>query len=132
MRAFLDANVLVSASLGMNPVARQLWGLADNGLVDLIASDLATLQAERTLATKSPSDLPNLRQLVAQLEVTELAPEPDATWALDYEDGVLLATAIACGAMHFITGDKHFRRLRCRNDLGIRIVTIREFLNLVS
>lgn len=129
VRVFLDANILFSAALGGEAFAL-LWELAAAGKVILVTSPYCRLEAEANLRRKRPQALPAYRERIAG--VTEVPNVGDALKEhlyLPEKDAPVYAAAVSAGAAVLLTGDvKHFGALMERDDLAVRVQTIRDFL----
>jgi predicted nucleic acid-binding protein len=128
---FLDANILFSAALGGEPF-ELLLALAAEGRIRLATSRACVAEAETNLERKRPEAAGALAEVLAAVRV-----EPDhageyAEWAaaLVHSDDVhVLAGARAAAADVLLTGDRtHFGALMERDDLGLRVRTLRDFL----
>jgi len=130
MKAFLDANILFSASLG-GPAFALLWELSAAGRVELWSSGYCLAEAERNLRRKRPDAMARYRSLV-----TSVNRAPEATshlaWAetlINAKDAPVLAAALRAQTDTLITGDlTHFGPLMERDDLPFTIQTLRTFL----
>ena len=121
MRAFLDANVLFSASNeGSSFAGLVAWLIADGTAV---SSDLAVEETRRNLALKRNTWLPAFEVLVTQLEIgpSMVFPLPVA---LADQDVPLLCAAIRSRCELFVTGD--------RRDFGGVMETTIEGVRVVS
>ena len=130
VRVFLDANVLFSAALG-GPAFALLWELAKGGRIDLCTSTYCLSEAEQNLAWKRLDTLDRYHTLMAAV-VTVPEAISDLPWAeglVVSKDAPVLAAAARAGAEALITGDlTHFGPLMERNDLPLRVRTVRAFL----
>jgi predicted nucleic acid-binding protein len=124
-RLFLDANVLFSAAYRERSPLLRLWGLPD---VELLTSAYAAAEAERHLDEKQR---PRLVELLMRVRVVSDAPadELPAAVFLRAKDAPILATAIAAGATHLVTGDRRdFGEHFGKNMAGVLILPPREYL----
>ena len=121
MRAFLDANVLFSASnAGSSFAGLVAWLIAEGTAV---TSDLAVEEARRNLALKRNAWLPAFDVLVRQLEVVPSTVFPLPV-VLAGKDVPLLCTAIRSRCELFVTGDRRdFGDLMDRTVQGVRVVS---------
>ncbi|MGC1679685.1 MAG: PIN domain-containing protein [Candidatus Binataceae bacterium] len=105
-RAFLDANVLFSASLSSESRLSRLWRISD---CRLLSSDYALREAQRNLAAKHREALSALANLSVALEMVIVPDSVGLSKAirLDVADRPILAAAIHGRATHLLTGDKH-------------------------
>ena len=121
MRAFLDANVLFSASnAGSSLAGLVAWLIAEGTAV---TSDLAVEEARRNLALKRDAWLPAFDALVRQLEVVPSMVFPLPVVLAD-KDVPLLCAAIRSRCELFVTGDRRdFGELMDRRIQGVRVVS---------
>jgi predicted nucleic acid-binding protein len=121
MRAFLDANVLFSASNVGSNIARLIAVLCAQG--GAVSSDLALEEARRNIILKRAAWLPAFDRLLHSLEVV-----PSALFELPVQvppkDAPLLCAAIRSRAQLFVTGDRRdFGHLMGQQVLGVEIVS---------
>jgi len=137
VRLFLDANVLFSAAHSTDGRARGLFFLAESKFCSLVTSEYAIAEAKRNLMMKHPSAAAVLEALLKQvIRVAEGGPALVA-WAIRHglpkTDAPILAAATAAGTDLLVTGDRrHFGHLYGETCGGVRIVTLREALKMVS
>jgi predicted nucleic acid-binding protein len=124
MRAFLDASILVAASLSSEGGSFRLIREASLRNIHLLTSKYAYREAEGALQKKYPSELLSLFQLSAYFEIT---PNPQEKFVreminvINIKDAPILASAIQekCDTLfsmdrkHFI-GNKEIKRI-CPN-----------------
>ena len=121
MRAFLDANVLFSASNAASNLAGLVAWLIAEGTA--VTSDLAVEEARRNLALKRDAWLPAFDALVPQLEVVPSMVFPLPVVLAD-KDVPLLCAAIRSRCELFVTGDRRdFGELMDRRVHGVRVVS---------
>ncbi len=130
-RVFLDANVIFSAALGGESFTA-LWDALRRGVITVCTSPQCIDEARRNVTRKRPA-------AVARLEATFLdvvlvaAPGRMVGWAeakLPEDDGWVLAGAVEGGAQVLLTGNtKHFGWMMTRDDLPIRVRTVRAYLD---
>lgn len=130
MKVFVDSNVLFSAALGGQPFLL-LWDIARAGKVQLVTTAYCHTEASDNLKHKRPDALECYATLMASVyEVPE--DQSELAWAgelVPAKDAPILAAAVAAGADVLVTGDRrHFGQLPERNDLPLRVRTIRAFL----
>ena len=121
MRAFLDANVLFSASNAGGNIARLIDVLCVRGTA--VSSDLAVEEARRNITLKRPAWLPAFDHLLHSVEVV-----PSALFELPArvppKDAPLLCAAIRSRADLFVTGDRRdFGHLMGQQVLGVEVVS---------
>jgi uncharacterized protein len=129
---FLDANILFSAAIG-GPAFQLLLDLARAHTLRLVTSESCVLEAETNLERKRAPALNNLTSVLALVVVFPGAGDDEhVEWAssLVHPDDIhVLAAARRVGADVLLTGDTtHFSELMKREDLDLRIRTLRSFL----
>jgi len=129
VKAFLDANVLFSAALG-GPSFELLWQIAAAGKVELLTSEHCRMEAASNLHIKAPDRERRLPVLLRDVTpVAEGAARATSAALLPPDDAPVLDAALAACADYLVTGDlRHFGPLMKRDDLGIRVRTVRAFL----
>lgn len=131
MRLFLDANVIFSAALGGESFT-QLWSLRTDGRVTFCTSPQCVDEARRNLTLKKPHALARLEAVFLDVELVDppLAPLPWADGKLPEDDASVVAAAVGCGANVLLTGNtRHFGWMMTRDDLPIRVRTVRAWLD---
>lgn len=120
-RAFLDANVLWSASYKADSGLRRPWDLED---VTLLTSTYALEEARRN--SSDDSHRARLEELVRGIEVFDdppLDPSLKALADLPANDRPILQGAVTSGASHLLTGDrKAFGPLFGASVRGVEVV----------
>jgi hypothetical protein len=121
MRAFLDANVLFSASNAGSNIARLVAVLCARGAAD--SSDLAVEEARRNITLKRAAWLPAFDRLLRSVEVV-----PSARFELPVrvpsKGAPLLCAAVRSRAHLFVTGDRRdLGHLMGQQVLGVEIVS---------
>lgn len=121
MRAFLDANVLFSASNAASNLAGLVAWLIAEGTA--VTSDLAVEVARRNLVLKRSAWLPAFEALLPQLELVPSMVFPLPVGLAD-KDVPLLCAAIRSRCELFVTGDRRdFGELMDRTVQGVRVVS---------
>lgn len=112
MRVFLDASVIFAAALSQTGASRELFRLAAEGEVQLVASQFVLEEAERNLASKAaPETVAAFRLLVDIVEV-EITPDPsrdEITAAATFtalKDAPVVAAAIKARPDYLVTFDR--------------------------
>lgn len=130
-RVFFDANVLFSAALGGESFTA-LWDLLRRGVISACTSPQCLDEVRRNVARKRPAAVERLEALIREVEAVE-APRQLVPWAdaaLPEDDGWVLAGAVECGAHVLLTGNtRHFGWAMTREDLPLRVRTVRAFLD---
>jgi uncharacterized protein len=127
LRIYLDANVLISASLSINSQFRDLWRMTQ---VLPITSVYAIEESRLNLNVEQTA------RLDALLSQTEILNQPDlsvipANIILVEKDRPILAAAIFSRADYLLTGDKrHFNHLYNPVIARVRIISPAEFTYL--
>ena len=128
IKVFLDANILFSAALGGASFAL-LWELARAGRLALLTSRYCRLEAERNLARKRPEALERFASLLEQVAEVPEAHGGINNVELPAKDRPVYETALVHKADVLLTGDTtHFKHLMERDDLPLRVRTVRAFL----
>jgi len=131
VRLFLDANILFTAARTPLGKAALLIDWSGEGYWQVITSTYAIEEARRNLEQKSPASLPQLEDLLRNIEIVVpslSAPCPDN---LPLKDRSIFQAAHTGKASHLLTGDlKDFGPLMNRPELTFRITiqTVAEFL----
>ena len=129
-RAFLDANVLFSAT-NSSSRRRELIDVAAS-VMGLVTCDYAVAEARRNLRRKRPSRTDSLDAvlLMVRTETTTAFKLPVRIAAKDLP---ILASAAAAGCGTLVTGDlADFGHLFGRTVLGVRIETPLDFVGTVA
>ena len=127
LAVFLEANVLFSAALG-GEAFELIWALSEKGVLRLLTSPQAYLEAERNLALKRPEALPRLAERMRRVRFVPEPRDPAPILGLPPADARLYRAAEAAGATVFLTGDRrHFGPFMERG-LAPRVRTPRDFL----
>ena len=66
---FLDSSTLIAGIISDTGAAHALLKLGENEYIDLTISELVVLESERSIAIKSPRDIPNLRHVIVQSQL---------------------------------------------------------------
>ena len=130
MRAFLDANVLFSASNVGSNIAHLIALLARRATG--VTSDVAVQEARKNLALKRPDWC---RAFEVLLEDVEIVPPRlfDLHVSLEPADASLLCSAIRSRCTHFVTGDRRdFGHLYDRSVQGVEIISLLRLADLLS
>jgi predicted nucleic acid-binding protein len=124
-RAFLDANVLFSATYREESGLLRLWRIP--GAI-LVTSAYAAEEARRNL--DSAEQLARLEDLLARTRIVQESNAPvPAGIRLPDKDHPILKAAIAAGASHLVTGDvKDFGPYFGRRIGGVLVVTPADFI----
>jgi predicted nucleic acid-binding protein len=130
-RLFLDANVIFSAALGGESFT-QLWSARRQGLVTFCTSPQCVDEARRNLTLKKPHALARLELVFLEVEVID-APLAVLSWTegkIPEDDAWVVAAAVGSGARVLLTGNtRHFGWMMTRDDLPIRVRTVRAWLD---
>ena len=135
MRVFLDANILFSAAKSDGAVRRLLTCLCDAGH-ECWVDDFVLAEAQRNLASKAPSGLAALEDLLPRLQKATGFRTPDreveAELPVSDKDRPVLAAAIHCQCHVLVTGDRaHFGHLYGRTLHGATIHSPRSLAELL-
>ncbi|MCH7747298.1 MAG: type II toxin-antitoxin system VapC family toxin [Acidobacteria bacterium] len=130
MRAFLDANVLFSASNAGSNIARLIALLTERETG--VTSDVAVAEAGRNLALKRAAWRPALESLLADLEIVPSA-RFDLPVSLDTADASLLCAAIRSRCAYFVTGDKRdVGHLYNQTVQGVEVISLLRLADVLS
>ena len=131
VRAFLDANILFSASLGGGSFGL-FWELSKAGKVALYTSRYCYLEAIGNLQRKHSQSLPKFHELMQSVSYVVDEESTHLEWALALireKDVPVLTAAVEAKVDVLITGDlRDFGHLMNRKDLPIAVMTLRTFL----
>lgn len=113
-KIFFDSSALVAGILSASGAAKALLQFAEIEILDVVISEQVVAETERTLAKKSPRNLPDFRlaiKVVRPIIVKETPKEVQKCLAMisDPDDAPILAAAIKAKVDFLITHDrKHF------------------------
>ncbi len=120
MRVFLDANVLISASMPKSQMRILVLTLKERA--QLFTNLYAIEEARRNVRIKKPEILSSLEVLCAECEIAGDMVRPAI--GLAEKDMPILGGAIACKATHLLTGDrKDFGTLWGKAIHGVEIIS---------
>jgi predicted nucleic acid-binding protein len=129
-RVFLDTSVLFAAILSSTGGARQLFLLAEAGVLKLVVGPTVLKECDEVIRRKAPGSSPRLAQLLAAAQAETSAPpsKPQISTAQSYvryaPDAHVLAEAIHAKPDWFVTHDKeHFLKSRSKIKLPFEIGT---------
>lgn len=132
MRVVLDTNVLVSALVGHGRSRRLLIRLFEGHEIvssKQMLAELGDVLSRRKFGFMRRQLNEFLLIMVKRSIVATIIEIPEIV-AEDPDDNVVLATALEGEAEYIISGDKHL--LRLREYRGIRIVSVREMLEILG
>lgn len=132
MRVVLDTNVLVSALVGHGRSRRLLIRLFEGHEIvssKQMLAELGDVLSRRKFGFMRRQLNEFLLIMVKRSIVATIMEIPEIV-AEDPDDNVVLATALEGEAEYIISGDKHL--LRLREYRGIRIVSVREMLEILG
>ena len=138
IRVFLDSNVVISGIFSDKGSPRLILDLLCLGLPFIVGSTgrFNIVEIERNLKRKMPEAIPTYEKYLPDLNL-EIIPLPSKKEIQEYsgyisdKDVPVLVSAIKGDADFFITGDKkHFSKLRKRGNLGLKILSPSEFLEI--
>lgn len=130
-RVFVDSSVLFSAAFSPNGASRAVIAAAIRGHLEIWLSGLVLQETERNLASKAPNALLSLRELldalglVGAVQMTEDPSDDDVAAvlpAVNAKDAPLIAAALTCKSVYFVTLDKALIDECASMDLGIQVV----------
>jgi putative PIN family toxin of toxin-antitoxin system len=132
LRVVLDTNVLVSALVGHGRSRRLLIRLFERHEIvssKQMLAELGDVLSRRKFGFMRRQLNEFLLIMVKRSIVATIMEIPEIV-AEDPDDNVVLATALEGEAEYIISGDKHL--LRLREYRGIRIVSVREMLEILG
>lgn len=131
MRAFVDANVFISAA-GFGGIPDEIVEMVLDGRLEAVVSHQALADIEEKLHTKAGLSRTEAREFRLTVEaiatVVEVADIPQVS--RDPDDDEVLAVAIQADADAIVTGDKDLLVLRSHH--GIPIVSPRAFFEMLE
>lgn len=132
MRVVLDTNVLVSALVGHGRSRRLLIRLFEGH--EIVSSKQMLAELGDVLSRRKfgfmRRQLNEFLLIMVKRSILATIMEIPEIVAEDPDDNVVLATALEGEAEYIISGDKHL--LRLREYRGIRIVSVREMLEILG
>jgi len=129
IRAFLDANVLFSASNKDCHIARLVSLFLEQG--EFITSDFAAEEARRNVRLKRQAWAKNLDRLLRQVQVVP-SIKFDLSVKLSEKDQPILCTAIRSDCQYLVTGDRRdFGHLYDHVVDGVTIITLAKLAEIV-
>lgn len=111
---FVDANILIAASVSRTGASRVVIALAEYGLIQLVVTRQVLDEAERNIRIKLPRILPFFAEMLSYLDLNILDdPERDAfeRWlpVIEEKDAPILEAAVSASVSYFLTlNTKHF------------------------
>ena len=135
IRVFVDANVFVAATASAEGGSALLMKAAGKGLLEVVTSRLALMEAERNIRKKlSPPGVNRFHHLLEKLPLL-ITPHPSPEEIRAYQeiihekDAPILAAAVGSKADYLATLDRHdFMTEKIRSaHLPLKIVTPRDF-----
>ncbi len=132
MRVFLDTNVLASA-LGTRGLCADVLRVI-LGEHEFVTGEVVIEELRRALSKKFGVPADRVKQIERFLRGYEVEPKPRRLPNLtlsDRNDLIVVASAINAEAHVLLTGDREMLALK-KEPAGLRIVSPREFWNLVS
>lgn len=132
MRVVLDTNVLVSALVGHGRPRHLLIRLFEGH--EIVSSKQMLAELGDVLSRRkfgfTRNQLKEFLLIMVKGSIVATIIEIPEIIAEDPNDNVVLATALEGEAEYIISGDKHL--LRLREHRGIRIVSVREMLEILG
>lgn len=139
IRAVLDVNVLISATIASQGISRALLRRARDeeftvvlsaGMIDVLAAKLRMPRIGRRYGIHLADIETIVDSLLVLSDIVEVAPAFVTAVTGDPEDDFVLATCLAGGATHLVTGDKPLCALR-RHGASI-ILSPRDFQDVLD
>ena len=133
-QVFIDTSALIAGLLSPTGAAHEVLRLCEAGVVKALISRQVLVEADRNLAVKLPSILPDYRAFLKHL-APRIAPDPpsaaieQAEGIIHHNDAPILAAAILADVDYLVTWNtRHFQKKAVREAVGFSIVTPGEFL----
>jgi len=136
MRIVVDTNVLISALLSANKSPGKIVALWRAGELELVVSPEMIAEVRRVLGYEKirkrvPSEQAQRFLKLLETGATLVTPcEEVSVVQNDPDDDKFLALAIASGAEHIVSGDKHLLSIGAYQ--GVKILNPANFLNIFS
>jgi len=130
IRAFLDANVLFSASNAGSNISRLMKLLLDLGTA--VTSDFAIEEVRRNLEIKRPGWVEESSRIAEAMEIVPSVQFPLSVEIVD-KDKPILCAAIRSGCDVLVTGDRqHFGHLYDQEVQGVAVVTLLRLAEMLA
>lgn len=113
-KIFLDSSALIAGAISAKGAARVLLQLAEAGELNIVINEQVIEETERSLAKKSPQNLPDFRRLIKIIRplIVKEAPEDVANclyMIADPTDAPILAAATKAKVDFLVTHNRrHF------------------------
>lgn len=135
-RVFLDANVFVAAAGSSKGGSALLLEMGKRGLLEIVSSHLALLEAERNIRKKLPGTLKRFHRLLEEVPLL-IVPTPSAEeirrcqTLINEKDAPILAAAASSRSDFLITLDqRHFLSGKLRQaHFPFKVATPRDFFS---
>lgn len=137
MIVVLDVNTLVSGfrGIGDTPPVRLIQFWRDDSISVVVSPHIAAKVLEiwerPYFAAFMTAELRRRAMVLMASKATWVTPDESVRGVCDdWEDDLVLGTAVAGEAQYIVTGDHGFRRIERYG--SVQIVTAREFLNIID
>jgi len=133
-KVFLDTSALIAGVVSQTGAAREVLGLGEARVVDLVVSRQVITEADRNLSAKLPAVLPDYRALLIQLAPLIVEDPPphvvkEAARVIHQNDAPILAAAREAGVDFLVSWNtRHFQTGAVRAFVRFPVVTPGEFL----
>jgi len=134
-RLFLDANVLFTAAHNPEGKAALVVEPAAAGHWEAVTNAYCVAEARLNLERKYPDFLGRLEKILDTVRLVPDVPGELCPIRLPEKDRPVFASAIRCGATHFLTGDRrHFGPFmnKPKKTAGVVVQTVGDFLSEIA
>jgi predicted nucleic acid-binding protein len=113
-KIFLDSSALIAGAISAKGAARVLLQLAEAGELNIVINEQVIEETERSLAKKSPQNLPDFRRLIKVIRPLIVKEDPEDVanclyMIADPTDAPILAAAIKAKVDFLVTHNRrHF------------------------
>jgi len=136
LKVFLDTSALIAGIASSTGAARELFRLAELGLIEVVISRQVVVEADRNIEAKMPEIMHEYRAfiaLLAPLLVEDPTPKNVKKYSvfIDPDDAPILDAAVLSGVDYLVTCDrKHFLKSGIKIGSRLKILSAGEFLKL--
>lgn len=132
-KIFIDANILIAGANSRSGASRAVLLMGEIGLVQLVVSHQALVEAERNIRKKLPKALPNFVEQMTYLQLEVVSDPPNeisAQWEpiIEDKDAPILAAAILANVERLITLNTKDFTAEVARQTGLLIQTPAQFI----
>jgi predicted nucleic acid-binding protein len=133
---FVDANILIAGSASRTGASRAVLGLAEIGLIQLVATRQVLDETERNIRLKLPQALPVFAELLANLNLQILDDPQRAEFSrwfavIEEKDAPILEAAVQISPNYFLTLNTKDFTSTVAKATGLTIQTPADFIQNV-